>query len=72
LLVRCCLQRRCIESEVTYLRHRCRGNLFTESLPNSERLFWLRYSGYRASYQNMYIVEKLNSYEIRKGNKICR
>jgi hypothetical protein len=29
------------------LRIRCRGNVFTESLPSNERLFWLRYSGFR-------------------------
>jgi hypothetical protein len=31
---------------------RCRGNLFTESLPSNERLLWLRYSGFQASCHN--------------------
>jgi hypothetical protein len=30
------------------LRIRCRGNLFTESLPSNERLLWLRYCGFQA------------------------
>jgi hypothetical protein len=34
-------------------RIRCRGNLFTESLRSNERLFWLRCSGFGASYHNM-------------------
>jgi hypothetical protein len=28
------------------LRIHCRGNVFTESLPSNERLFWLQYSGF--------------------------
>jgi hypothetical protein len=28
---------------------RCRGNLYTESLPNDERLFWLRCYGFQVS-----------------------
>jgi hypothetical protein len=29
---------------------RCCGNLFTESLPSNDRLLWLSYSGFQASY----------------------
>jgi hypothetical protein len=32
---------------------RCRGNLFTEPLPSNKRLFWLHYSGFRASCHKM-------------------
>jgi hypothetical protein len=39
------------------LHIRCRGNLFTESLPSIERLLWLRYSGFQASHHN----SKINS-----------
>jgi hypothetical protein len=35
-----------------YLRIRCRGNLFTESLPSNERLLWLRYSDFQESCHN--------------------
>jgi hypothetical protein len=35
------------------LRIRCRGNFFTEPLPNSWRLLWLQYSGLQASCHNM-------------------
>jgi hypothetical protein len=31
------------------------GNIFTESLPGNERLFWLRYSGFQVSYHNIYL-----------------
>jgi hypothetical protein len=49
-----CLQRRCMATEFIrpLLRIRCRGNVFTESLPSNERLFWLHYSGFRASCHN--------------------
>jgi hypothetical protein len=30
-------------------RIRCRGNVFTESLPSNEHLFWFRYSCFRAT-----------------------
>jgi hypothetical protein len=36
---------------------RCRGNLFTESLPNNERLLWLGYSGFQASYHNIVVSQ---------------
>jgi hypothetical protein len=50
-----CLQRRCITTEVNCcLRIRCRGFVFTESFPSNERLFWLRYSGFRASCHNIF------------------
>jgi hypothetical protein len=32
---------------------RCHGNLFTESLPSSDRLLWLHYSIFHASSHNM-------------------
>jgi hypothetical protein len=34
------------------LRNRCRGKLFTESLPSNENLLWLCYSGFQASCHN--------------------
>jgi hypothetical protein len=36
------------------LRVRCRGNVFTESLPSNEHLLALRYSGFQASWHNIY------------------
>jgi hypothetical protein len=36
------------------LRIFCRGNMFTESLPSSERLFWLHCCGCRASCHNIF------------------
>jgi hypothetical protein len=44
-----CLQRHCVATEVSrfFLAY-----VFTESLSSNERLFWLYYSGFRASYQN--------------------
>jgi hypothetical protein len=55
-----------VYSAVTYqlklldfcLRIRCSGDVFTESLPTNERLFWLRYSDFRASCQNINMVLK--------------
>jgi hypothetical protein len=47
ILIGMCLPPRCIETAVLLLRA-C-WNLFTESLSNNERLFWLRYSGFQAS-----------------------
>jgi hypothetical protein len=35
------------------LRIRCRGKVFTESLPSHRCLFWLHYSGFRASLHSM-------------------
>jgi hypothetical protein len=35
------------------LRIHCCGNVFTELLPRNERLFWLRYSGFRVSWHNI-------------------
>jgi hypothetical protein len=32
----------------------CRGNVFTESMPSNERLFWFLYSGIQASCHNMH------------------
>jgi hypothetical protein len=37
-----------------YLPIRCRGNMFIELFPSYERLFWLNYSGFRASCHIMY------------------
>jgi hypothetical protein len=45
------------------LRICCRGNVFTDSLPSNERIFWLRYSGFRVSchciytYAHIYILK---------------
>jgi hypothetical protein len=49
-----CWESRCIAPDVLCccLRIRCRGNVFTESLPSNERIFWLHYSGFRESYHN--------------------
>jgi hypothetical protein len=38
------------------LRIRCRGNVFTESLPSNERLFCLHYSGCRTSCHSMFPI----------------
>jgi hypothetical protein len=37
------------------LRIRCHGNVFIESLHSNERLFWLCYSGFQASCDNIVI-----------------
>jgi hypothetical protein len=39
-----------------YLHVSWRGNIFTESLPNNERLYWSRYTGFRASCHSMFWV----------------
>jgi hypothetical protein len=53
-----CLQHRCIAKEVTIVLLATSSLplefFFTESLPKKERLFWLRYSGFRASCHNIY------------------
>jgi hypothetical protein len=41
IVVKACLLDCCLQI-------RCRGNVFTESLPSNVRLFWLRYFGFRA------------------------
>jgi hypothetical protein len=38
-----------------FLRIRCCGNVFTETLPRNERLFRLHYSDIRASCHSMYV-----------------
>jgi hypothetical protein len=38
------------------LRICCRRNVFIESLPSNDRLFWLYYSGFRARCHNRYIT----------------
>jgi hypothetical protein len=55
IVLKACLQSRCISTEVTWfcLRIRCRGNIFTDSLPSNEPLLWLHYSGFRASYHSI-------------------
>jgi hypothetical protein len=40
----------------TCLRIRCRGNVFTKSLPSNEHVFWLHYSGYWASCHNIFLT----------------
>jgi hypothetical protein len=50
-----CLQCRCIATEVTQLllAYSLPRDVFTEFLPIIESLFWLRYSGFRASCHNI-------------------
>jgi hypothetical protein len=50
-----CLEHRCIAMDLfdCCLRIRCRGNVFTDSLPSNKRPFWVRYSGFRASCHNI-------------------
>jgi hypothetical protein len=60
-----CLHRFCIQRNLLdcCLCIRCRGNMFTESLPSNERLFWLHYCGFRASCHNIFcqsLVERSN------------
>jgi hypothetical protein len=45
------LQRRCIATKLLdcCLRICCHGNVFTQSMPSNEHLFWLHYYGFRAS-----------------------
>jgi hypothetical protein len=43
----------CSQQVNCFLRIRCSGNMFTESLPSNERLFWLHYFGFRASCHNI-------------------
>jgi hypothetical protein len=53
IAIEVCLPGLCIGSRSTIVTFvYFRGNLFTELLPNSERLLWLRYSAFEASYQN--------------------
>jgi hypothetical protein len=49
-----CLQRRCIATEVTQLllAYSLPRQVFSESLPRNEHLFWLHYSGFQASCHN--------------------
>jgi hypothetical protein len=51
IIVKACLQRSCTATEFTRLlpAYSLRVNVFTESLPNNDRLYWLYYSGLRAS-----------------------
>jgi hypothetical protein len=44
---------------------RCRGNLFTKSLPSNEPLLWLRYSGFQTSCHNM-VLSSIISYRSKQ------
>jgi hypothetical protein len=39
----------------------CRGNVFTDSLPSNERLFWLRYSGFAIPAFGRYVTIGISS-----------
>jgi hypothetical protein len=56
IVIEVCLPRLCIETAVILLLHACSftRDLFTESLPNYERLLWLRYSGFQASCHSIH------------------
>jgi hypothetical protein len=56
ILGKACLQGRCMATEFTrfFLRIRWSENIFTELLPINEHLFWLRYSVFQASCDNIF------------------
>jgi hypothetical protein len=56
-------------TEFFFLQIRCHGYVFTESLSSNNRLFWLRYSGFRASCHN---ILSLPCFRLLSGNGFPR